>query len=102
MLVIIGADEYGEKDVLAIMDGFRGKRGQLARPSEMPEETRPGGAAGVSHWRRCARVLDGAARCLPRDARTAMLGSQDRQRHRRDAQVPERKGQGRSAGHLDG
>jgi hypothetical protein len=23
MLVIIGADEYGEKDVLAIMDGFR-------------------------------------------------------------------------------
>ena len=23
MLVIIGADEYGEKDVLGIMDGFR-------------------------------------------------------------------------------
>ncbi len=23
MLVIIGSDEYGEKDVLAIMDGFR-------------------------------------------------------------------------------
>ena len=23
MLVIIGADEYGEKDILAIMDGFR-------------------------------------------------------------------------------
>jgi len=23
MLVIIGADEYGEKDVLAVMDGFR-------------------------------------------------------------------------------
>jgi len=38
MLVIIGADEYGEKDVLAIMDGFRENadswRDLLKRPNQ--------------------------------------------------------------------
>ncbi len=26
VLVVIGADEYGGKDILAVMDGFRGTR----------------------------------------------------------------------------
>ena len=87
MLVIIGADEYGEKDVLAIMDGFRENadswrdllKGLKKRGLAVPPE--------LAIWRRCARVLDGAAGCLPHDPRAAMLGSQDRQCHRRNAKV---------------
>ena len=65
MLVIIGADEYGEKDVLAIMDGFRENadswrdllKGLKKRGLTVPPE--------LAIWGRCARVLDGAAGCLP-------------------------------------
>ena len=68
MLVVIGADEYGEKDVLAIMDGFREnadswrdllkslkKRGLTVPPR-----------AGHRRW--CTWVLDGPAGYLSRNA----------------------------------
>ncbi len=104
MLVILSVpDEYGEKDVLAIMDGFREnadswrallqclkKRG-LAVPPELAI-----GDGALGFW------IGYCAMSSPRSREHPMLGSQDRQRHRRDAQVPQRKGQGRSAGHLDG
>ncbi len=65
MLVIIGADEYGEKDVLSIMDGFRENadswrdllRGLRKRGPSVPPEGAVG--EGALGW-----VLDGAAGCL--------------------------------------
>ncbi len=47
-------------------------------------------------------VLYRLARCLPRDPRATVLGSQDCQCDRSAANVPAREGQGRAAGHLDG
>ena len=57
MLVIIGADEYGEKDVLAIMDGFRGNadswrdllKGLKKRGLTVPPELAIGGGA-LGFW----------------------------------------------------
>ena len=102
MLVIIGADEYGEKDVLAIMDGFRENadswcdllKGLKKRGLTVPPD--------LAHRRRRARVLDGAARGLSRHARAKMLGPQDGERAGGHAQISARQGEGRSAGHLDG
>ena len=37
MLVIIGADEWGNKDVLGLIDGFREKHPKLARAALGPE-----------------------------------------------------------------
>jgi len=77
MLVIIGADEYGEKDVLAIMDGFRENadswrdllNGLKKRGLTVPPELATGPSRRCMHRLpgngRCARVLDGAAGCLP-------------------------------------
>ena len=61
MLVIIGADEYGEKDVLAIADGFRENadswrdllKSLKNRGLTVPPRT--------GHRRWCTRVLDGPA-----------------------------------------
>ena len=93
MLVIIGADAYGEKGVLAIMDGFlenadswrdllRSLRKRVL--TQAPELAIGDGALGF--W-------DGLAGCLSYHARAAVLGPQDSQRHGCDAEIAAGEGQ---------
>ena len=102
VLVIVGADEYGRKELLAMTDGFREsteswrevlldlKRRGLKQDPE------------TGHRRRRSRVLDRAARGVRHDAGTTLLGPQDHERAQRDAEIPAVKGQGPSARHLAG
>ncbi len=86
-LVIIGADEYGEKDILAIMDGFRKNAGSWrvlllslnARGLAPPELAIGDGALGF--W---AALRD----VFPDTREKALLGAQERQCHRYAAEIP--------------
>ena len=68
MLVIIGADEYGEKDVLAIMDGFRENadswrdllKGLKKRGLTMPPELATGPSRQILRPKIACRAMDGA------------------------------------------
>jgi len=115
VLVIVGADEYGRKELLAMTDGFRestqsplsgfackplpvdGTRG-AARSQAARTET----GSQTCRRRRCPGVLDGAARGLCYDARTKVLGSQDHERAECDAEIRPGQGQRPSARHLAG
>jgi transposase-like protein len=61
IVVIIGADELGRKELLAIADGYRGERPVLARSAARSQAPRLGDCARVGHRRRRARLLEGAA-----------------------------------------
>jgi hypothetical protein len=106
ILVLIGADADGRKELLAIEDGYRestrpphaashvGAPGELARaaaPAARRERPRHGARARHRRWR--ARLLEGASRSLVDDPPAEMLGPQDRQRPGRPAEVGARQGQ---------
>ena len=69
--VLIGADEYGEKDVLAVMDGFRGNSdswrdlfaGLKARGVAPPELAVGDGAVGFRAALRDVQPETGEQRC---------------------------------------
>ena len=102
ILVIIGADQWGRKELLAIADGYRESaqswRELLLDLKRRGLEVAPELAVGdgaLGFWKALARE--------PRhDARTALLAAQDRQRSEQVAQVPPSQGQGAPAGHLVG
>ena len=78
MLVIIGADEYGEKDVLAIMDGFRGNadswrdllKGLKKRGLTVPPELATGDGA-LGFWTALRDVFPDTREQLCRVYKTA-------------------------------
>ena len=86
MLVLIGADAGGKKELLAIdCCGVRGprspakrlprERAELARaPGPAARRERPRHRAGARHRRRCARLLEGGEAGLADRARAALLG----------------------------
>ena len=102
MLVIIGADEYGEKDVLAIMDGFRENadswrdllKGLKKRGLAAPPELAIGDGA-LGFWTALREVFPDTReqRCWVHKTAKA-LGALPKSLSR--------KGEGGSAGHLDG
>lgn len=88
MLVIIGADEYGDKDILGIMDGFRENadswRDLLRSLKKRGLTIAPDLACGdgaMGFWTALRDVY-------PTTKRTALLGPQDGQHHGRDAKAP--------------
>ena len=102
ILVIIGADQWGRKELLAIADGYRESaqswRELLLDLKRRGLEVAPELAVGdgaLGFWK-------GLAREPRHDARTALLAAQDRQRSEQVAQVPPSQGQGAPAGHLVG
>ena len=86
MCVIIGADELGRKELLAIADGYR-ESAQSWRSAARSQASRPGDCARAGHRRRGARFLESLARGLRDDARAALLGAQDRQRAQQAPEV---------------
>ncbi len=62
MLMVIGVDECGEKDVLAIEDGFRENADSWR---DLLEGLKSWGLREPPALATGAGVLDGAARCLP-------------------------------------
>ena len=87
MPVVIGADEYGEKDILAVMDGFRENAGSW-RDLLLNLKSRGLDAARAGHRGRRARLPGGIAGCLSGHKGAALLDAQGRQCHRRDAEIP--------------
>ena len=102
ILVIIAADAKGHKDIVGLMDGYREseqswkellldlKRRGLERGPDLA-----GGDGALGFWKALRPGLRAGAR-------TALLGSQDRQRAEQDAEKPASQGQRASARHLDG
>ena len=80
ILVIIGADQWGRKELLAIADGYRKSAQSWRRAAARSQAARPRGGARAGRRRRSARLLEGLAREPRHDARTALLATQDRQR----------------------
>ena len=101
VLVIIGADAMGNKDIVGMVDGYRESaqswKELLLDLKRRGLETGPELAVGDG-----AGLLEGATRGLRRDQGAALLGPQDRQRAQPDAQIPAGQSQGPSARHLDG
>ncbi len=97
VLVLIGADEWGRKEVPGLTDGYR-ESTQSWRELLLDLKRR-----GLSHAPdpaigdgapRVTGVLGGAARSLRQHPGTTVLGSQDRKRSQRHAQI----GAGQSQG----
>ena len=80
MLVLIGADAQGRKELLAIEDGYR-ESAQSWRELLLRLRDENGLVldSRTRHRRRRARLLAGAARGLAQDPAATMLGAQDRQ-----------------------
>ena len=102
ILVIIGADQWGRKELLAIADGYRESaqswRELLLDLKRRGLEVAPELAVGdgaLGFW-------TGLAREPRHDARTALPAAQDRQRSEQVAQISPGQSQGAPAGHLDG
>ena len=74
VLVIVGADEYGRKELLAMTDGFRESTQKLARGAARSQATWTETGPQTGHRRRCPGVLDRAARGVRYDAGAALLG----------------------------
>ena len=75
VLVIVGADAQGNKDIVAIVDGYR-ESAQSWKELLLDLKRRGlGGWPRAGHRRRRARVLEGAARGLWGDPRAALLGA---------------------------
>ena len=102
ILVLIGATPEGRKELVGFTDGARESaqdwRDLLLdlkrRGLDVPPRAR--------HRRRRARVLEGRRRGLAENARTALLGAQDRERARQAAEEPAAESQTRVTGDLDG
>jgi len=114
VLVVVGADEYGRKELLAMTDGFREstqswrellldlkRRGLKQDPKlaihcpagDLQRKSAQEGAMG--RWGH--GVLDSPARGVRHDARATLLGPQDHERAERDAEIRAGQGQGSSA-----
>ena len=87
MLVIIRADEYAEKDVLGIMDGFRENVGSWRGPLRSLNKRGTNHCARFGLWGRCIGLSNRTAGRVPKHERTALLGPQNGQYHRRHAQA---------------
>ena len=61
ILVIMGANESGRKELLAVSDGYRGEQGFLARNSAGFETPWPEDRAEIGRRRRGAGILGGAS-----------------------------------------
>ena len=76
LLVMIGVDELGRKELLAVEDGYRGVQTELARGIVGFEGAGFYAAvAGDRGWR--LGVLGGAGGVIPHHAHAAVLGTQD-------------------------
>jgi len=119
--VVIGADEWGRKEVLGVTDGDREstqswrellidlkrldlKRRGLTRAPELAIHCPAGDLRRKSaeRRRRRPRFPGGAARGGRQHARATLLAPQDRQYSERDAEIRAAEGQGPSARHLAG
>jgi putative transposase len=95
MLVLIGADAGGKKELLAIDDGFR-ESGPPAR------RERSGHRPRARHRRRRPRFLEGGQEGLADRADAALLGPRDGERAELPAEISAEQGQGRSPRDLRG
>lgn len=102
VLVIVGADEYGRKELLAMTDGFRESTRSwrevlldLKRRGLKQDPKLAIGDGALGFW-------TGPARSVRHDAGTTLLAPQDRERAERDAEIPASQGQRPSARHLAG
>ena len=87
VLVVIGATADGHKQLLAIQDGERGERPQLAASAAGPEGPGPHRPRLPGRRRRRPGLLEGGGGGLPRGPRSAVLGAQDGQRPGQAAQA---------------
>ncbi len=95
VLVVVGADEYGRKELLAMTDGFR-------ESTQSWRELLPEAGSKAGHRRWCHGVLDSPARGVRHDAGATLLGPQDHERAERDARIHPSQGQRPSARYLAG
>jgi len=77
ILVIKGAMADGHKELVAVADGYREKRGQLDSGASGLEASRPGGQPEAGCWGRCLGILGGIAQVDACDKRATVLVSQD-------------------------
>ena len=89
LLVLIGADAQGRKELLGGRGRLSRERPELARAAAPPAgRERAGARSRAGHRRRGARLLAGAARGLAQDPAATVLGAQDRERARTGLPAP--------------
>ena len=99
LLVLIGVRADGRKELIALTDGYREATESWA---DLLRDATPRHArAGAGGRRRRVGVLERAARGVPRDPRTPVLVSQDRQCSCRAAEVGASRGQEGAGGDLE-
>ena len=102
ILVLMGATADGQKELIAIADGYRESEQSwndlaVGREAAWPEDRSQAG-----HRRRRLGLLEGLAAGLSHDPRAALLGPQDGQRPGQAAQAIAARGQGATPSNLDG
>ena len=88
MLVLIGATPGGQEGAGRLPGRRARERAELAGAAGRPQGARPRHRARTGDRRRRARLLEGARGGLPRDAASALLRAQDRQRARTSCPGP--------------
>jgi len=79
LLVMIGVRADGRKELIALVDVFRESSEVLGRSAARLQTTRHD-RAGARRRRRCARVLEGGTRGVPRNQGAALLVPRHRER----------------------
>ena len=102
LLVIIGATPEGKKELVGLIDGVRESAQSLERTDPRPEAAGACDSARARSRRRCARLLEGGRGSVAENARSALLGAQDRQPPQQAAEEPATESQAGAPGNLDG
>ena len=102
LLVIIGATPEGKKELVGPDRRCARERAVVEGASARSQATWTCDGAGTRGRRRCARILEGASRGVAQDARTTLLGAQDRQRPQPATEEFARQSQADTPEHLDG
>ena len=102
ILVLMGATEDGQKELLAIVDGYRESEQSWTELLVGREVTRPHGRSEAGHGRRRLGLLEGLAQGLSQDQSAAVLVPQERQRDRPVAEALAGRCQREAPSDLDG
>ena len=102
ILVLMGATEDGQKELLAVVDGYRESEQSWTELLLGREVAWRHDRSEVGRRRRRPWLLEGLAEGVSQDERAALLVPQERQRHRQAAQAIAGRSQRETARDLDG
>ena len=97
LLVIVGSDDTGRKEVLAVVDGYRESGGSWLEVIEQLESQGLTIPPKLAIWRWCPWLLEGHCQEMAPNGSTALLGAQDGERAEQGAEIGATEDQGGAA-----